>query len=113
MLVSDGADELEADGKASGSETTGDGDGGKAGEIGGTIGPEQERARGSIAGGDGFLTDEWGGDGRRWDDQGVDFRVFQGQMELLDEFFAEFESGQISRGAYLVPISRRVRTSSP
>ena len=44
---------------------------------------------------DGFLADERSGDGSGWDDQGVDFCIFQGQMELLDELFAELEGGQI------------------
>src|SRR5580704_17747518 len=103
MFVGDRADELEAYWKTRGSETTGDGDGRNAGEISGAIGVEEQSACGVIfvAGTDGFLTDERGGDGRRWDDQGVDPRIFQGQMELLDEFFAEFECGQIGCCAYL------------
>jgi hypothetical protein len=69
MFVGDGADELEADGEACGSETTGYGNGGNAGEIGGAIGAEEQGAHGMIfvAETDGFLTDERRGDGCSWD----------------------------------------------
>jgi len=45
---------------------------------------------------DGFLTDERRSDGRRRYDDGIDTCIFQRQTELLDEFFAECESGEIS-----------------
>ena len=95
MLVGDGADELKADGKTCWCETARDGDGGDAGEIGRTIWAEEQSASGIIlvAEVDGFLADERGNDRSCWDRQSVNACVFQGQMELLDEFFASLEGG--------------------
>lgn len=87
------ADELEPNRKAFSSETTGDGDGGNAGEIGGAIGAEEQCACGMIlvTETNGFLADERGRDRCGWYGYSVDACIFQGQMELLDEFLAEFE----------------------
>lgn len=97
MLVGDGADELKADGKTCGSETARDGDGWDAGEIGRPIWAEHQCAGGIIlvAEVDGFLADERRNDRSCWDRQSVNACVFQCQMELLDEFFAKLESGEI------------------
>jgi hypothetical protein len=88
MLVGTGTDQLEADGKAGGSETTGDGDGWNPGEIGGPIWPEEQGPSWMIVAVelDGFLTDERGGDGCGWNREGIDACIFQGGVELLDEF---------------------------
>lgn len=98
MLVGHGADELEADGQTGGSETTGDGDGGDAGEIGGAIVAKQKRASGMILFVDarGFFVDEWRGDRSCWNDKGIDGSVGHRKMKLLDELVAHFESFQIN-----------------
>src|SRR6476619_4313898 len=97
MLVGDGADELEADGKTCGGETARNRDCGDAGEIGRTIWAEEQSASGVIfvAEVDGFLADERRSDRSCWDRQSVNACVFQRQMELLDEFSAKLESGKI------------------
>lgn len=68
MLVGDGADELEADGKARGSEAARNGNCGDASEIGGTVCAQEQGAGGMIgfAEADGFLADERRGDWGCW-----------------------------------------------
>ena len=92
-----GAHELEADGETGGGEAAGDGDGGDAGEIGGTVVAEEEGTHGVIlaAYADDFLADEGSSDWRGWNRERVDARALQGEMELLNELFAELESGEI------------------
>jgi hypothetical protein len=59
MLVGNGADELKADRQTAGSESTRNGNCGKAAEVGGAIVAEQQGASGMIgaADGGGFLAD--------------------------------------------------------
>lgn len=99
MFIGDGADELEADGKAGGREAAGDGDGGDSGEIGGTVGAKEQGAGGIILIGDadGFLIDQRGYDGSRGNGERIDTGIGHDEMQLLDELFAHFEGGEINR----------------
>ena len=96
-FVAGWAHELEADGETSGGEAAGDGDGGDAGEIGRAVIAKEKGPHGVIlvADADDFLADEGSRDGRGWNGERVDARALQGEMELLNELFAELESGEI------------------
>lgn len=67
------ADELEPNRKAFSSETTGDGDGGNAGEIGRAIGAEEQCACGVIFAGEaeGLLANLRSSDRSRWDGERI------------------------------------------
>ncbi len=96
-----GADELETCGKIFWSETGGDGDGGKAGEVGGTIGAKEKGASGVVfvVEANGFLVYLRSCDGSGGNGEGVYAGVLQGLVELQDEFFAELQGGEIGCGA--------------
>ena len=98
-LICDCADELEADGQASGGEAAGNRYCGNSCKIGGAVGTEEKGAGGIILVGeaDGFLADERGRDGGGWNRDSIDPCIFQCYMELLEEFMAKIESREVDR----------------
>ena len=92
MLVSDRADELEADGQARRGKATGDRNGRDASEIRRTIRAEEQGASGMILFGDasGFFANERSGGRSRRHGQRINSGIGHCQVQLLNEFFPQF-----------------------
>jgi len=102
-FVGDAADELQADGQAVRRKTTGDGDGGKAGQICGAIVAEKQSARWMRRAydGGGFLADERSGNRRCGDDKCVETGIGHRGMKAADEGFSHLQRAQIRCGENL------------